>query len=324
MISNFVGRVDNTFLFVITISVVFFLGLTAAMIYFVVHYHHRKHPKGENIHGSLPLELLWTVIPTILVLIIFYYGMVGYREMQSIPKDAFPVKVYGAMWKWTFEYENGLITDTLYVPAGKPVVLHLESRDVIHSFYIPAFRIKQDAVPGVPTKMWFTANEPGSYQVLCAEYCGDRHSYMLSEVRAMPQQEFDTWYASASKELPAPAPVAQAKKPAGEEKKAGEETGEGDPERGKRIVQGKGACTACHSLDGSRLVGPSFKGLFGRKETVLVDGKEQEVVVDEAYVIESIKNPSAKVVKGYQPLMPPQQLTDQEIRDVIAYLKTLK
>jgi len=202
------------------------------------------------------------------------------------------------------------------LPVGKPVTVNLESVDVIHSFYIPAFRLKMDAVPGVPTKMWFTVEKPGSYQVLCAEYCGDRHSYMLSKVVGMPQAEFDKWYASASAEIEA--------QQAGTEE-AGAAPAGPSPEKGARLVKLKG-CVACHSLDGSRLVGPSFKGMFGKTETVIVNGKEEQITADEDYIRQSILEPGAAIVKGYPPAMPPQRdiVTDDDIEHIIAYLKTLK
>ncbi len=312
--SNFTNSVDNVFLFILAISVALLIGITVTMLYFIFRYHHKRNPRATDVPGNVTLEVIWTVVPLFIVMGFFYYGYIDYKEMRNFPEDAFNVKVTGRMWSWMYTYPNGFQTDTLYLPVGKPVTLHLESLDVIHSFYVPAFRLKQDAVPGIDTKMWFKIQKPGSYQVLCAEYCGDRHAYMLSKVVGLPQEKFDAWYARVSKEV-------EAEKAS--EQKAGGQTSGPSPAKGAKLVKLKG-CVACHSLDGSRLVGPSFKGIFGKTETVLVNGQEQEIVADEDYIRQSIKEPAAAIVKGYPPAMPPQDVTDEEIEHIIAYFKTLK
>ncbi len=314
--SNFTNSVDNIFLFILAVSVALLVGITITMIYFIIRYNHKRNPRATDIPGNVTLEVVWTVIPLLIVMGFFYYGYIDYKQMRDFPDDAMQIKVTGRMWSWLYTYPNGLQTDTLYLPVGKPVTVNLESMDVIHSFYIPAFRLKMDAVPGVPTKMWFTVEKPGSYQVLCAEYCGDRHSYMLSKIVGMPQAEFDKWYASASAEIEA--------QQAGTEE-AGAAPAGPSPEKGARLVKLKG-CVACHSLDGSRLVGPSFRGMFGKTETVIVNGKEEQITADEDYIRQSILEPSAAIVKGYPPAMPPQRniVTDDDIEHIIAYLKTLK
>lgn len=191
--SEFVKSVDFAFFFIISIAVFFLVLITGLMIYFVFKYNRKRHPKAENIHGNITLEILWTAIPTILVLFMFYFGWRGYKEMSSIPEDATIVNVSAQMWKWNFKYANGKTSDTLYVPVNKPVKVILNSIDVNHSFYIPAFRVKKDVIPGRENTSWFTATEIGSYPIFCAEYCGMNHSYMYTEVVAMSLDNFLAW-----------------------------------------------------------------------------------------------------------------------------------
>jgi len=199
--SEFVKSVDFAFFFIVAISVFFLVLITASMIYFVFKYSRKKHPRAKNIHGSVPLEILWTVIPTILVLFMFYFGWMGYQEMSTIPDDSMVVNVTAQMWKWSFKYENGRISDTLYVPVNRSVKVILNSLDVNHSFYIPAFRVKKDVIPGKQNTSWFKANEVGSYPIFCAEYCGLNHSYMYNEVVVMPETNFNTWLTTGIKQL---------------------------------------------------------------------------------------------------------------------------
>lgn len=191
--SEFVKSVDFAFFFIIAVSVFFLVLITFLMIYFVFKYNRKRNPKAKNIHGNVPLEILWTVVPTILVLFMFYFGWIGYEEMSSIPKDAIVVDVTAQMWKFNFKYANGRVSDTLYVPVNKPVKVVLNSLDVNHAFYIPAFRVKKDVIPGRQNTSWFTATEEGSYTIFCAEYCGLNHSYMYTQVVAIPENNFNTW-----------------------------------------------------------------------------------------------------------------------------------
>lgn len=191
--SEFVKSVDFAFFFIIAISVFFLVLITGLMIYFVFKYSRKKNPKATNIHGSMPLEVLWTVIPTILVLFMFYFGWAGYKEMSNIPENAMVVNVTAQMWKFNFKYDNGKVSDTLYVPIHKPVKVVLNSIDVNHAFYIPAFRVKKDIIPGKQNTTWFTANEEGSHPIFCAEYCGMNHSYMYTEVVVMQENKFLSW-----------------------------------------------------------------------------------------------------------------------------------
>jgi cytochrome c oxidase subunit II len=191
--SEFVKSVDFAFFFIVAISVFFLVLITGLMIYFVLKYSRKKHPKAQNIAGSVPLEILWTVIPTILVLFMFYFGWRGYKEMSNIPENSMVVNVTAQMWKWNFKYENGRVSDTLYVPVNRPVKVILNSLDVNHSFYIPAFRVKKDVIPGKKNTSWFKATEVGSFNMFCAEYCGLNHSYMYTQVVVLPENNFNTW-----------------------------------------------------------------------------------------------------------------------------------
>ncbi|MBN2236192.1 MAG: cytochrome c oxidase subunit II, partial [Bacteroidales bacterium] len=246
------------------------------------------------------LEIIWTVIPTLLVLVMFYFGWVGYAPMRAIPNDAIPIKATGRMWSWSFEYENGKVSPTLIVPIDKAVKLDLFSPDVLHSLYIPAFRVKEDVVPGVNNKMWFRAQKLGDYDILCAEYCGDRHSYMLSKVEVLSQEEYDAWY-NAKDEFA------------------------NEAEAGLKLLQSNG-CVACHSLDGSRLVGPTFKGLWNSTRTVTTGVVSRQVTVDEEYIKESIYNPSKDIVDTYPKVMISykESITEEQLKQINAYLKSIE
>ena len=304
--------VDFTFGFILIISVVMMTLITVLMVTFVVKYHRKRHPKPAQVHSHAILEVVWTVVPTLLALGMFYYGWLGYRLMHTPPPGAMEVKAIGRMWSWQFEYGNGKQATELYVPVGKPVKVNIESKDVIHSLYLPAFKVKQDAVPGLKTFLWFQPKELGEYNLFCAEYCGQRHSYMRSKVVVVPQADFDKWVQEGVEEV-----KISKEMPAAEREAA-------LVREGKRLTEIKG-CIACHTTDGTKLVGPTYKGLFGRTEHVVTDGQKREIVVDEAYVRKSILDPKADIVDGFQPLMPSQRglMTDDEIDAVIAYLKTL-
>lgn len=313
-LSNISDKVNGPILFIAGTSLVMLIGITAVMIYFTIRYHRRRHPVAEDVHGHKMLEIVWTVIPTVLAFGFFWYGWEGYKYIKTPPADAMQVKVTGRMWSWMHEYENGVTSPELYVPVNKPVKLNLNSQDVIHSYYIPAFKVKQDAVAGVPNLfLWFTAYQVGDYQVFCAEYCGLNHSRMWSKVHVMTQEDFDAWLKTEGEK------VAQMQKAA--------ETGGEDNLHilGEALSKSKG-CTACHSIDGSKLVGPSYKGIYGRPVVVLTAGQEREVTVDDEYIRHSILKPADDVVKGFQPLMPSQEglVTDADIKALTAYIKSLQ
>jgi len=290
--------VENVFLYIAAIAVSLLLLITFLMVYFVIRYHWKRNPQPADISGSTWLEIVWTLVPTFLVLTMFYYGYTGFQSLKKVPEGAIKIKVIARQWSWLFEYENGLKSPELRVPVGKSINLSLTSQDVIHSFYMPAFRIKQDAVPGMISHLWFKPTEVGTYDVLCAEYCGLQHSYMLTKVVVLPEGEFNQWY-QTWKEIEAKVPP------------------------GAQLFQEKG-CKACHSIDGTPGVGPTLKGLYGKTVTALTGGKERTVVAGDAYIRKSILEPSADVVKGFPPIMPTQKLTDQEMEEILQYLKELK
>ena len=304
--SNFVTGVDLAFWLIMGISFIFLIGLTFAMLYFIWKYNNKKNPVATQIKGSTKLEIIWTVIPTILVLVMFYYGWAGWAPMQKAPKDSFNITITGRMWNYTFEYENGKKTDTLYVPMNKAVKMKLVSLDVIHGFYIPAFRIKEDVVPGREKMSWFIAQKEGSFELFCSEYCGMNHSYMYTYVKVLPQDQFNKWYVDTVKRVEAAVDSPTAS--------------------GKRIMKNIG-CFACHSLDGTKLVGPSFKGIYGHAATVVTGGNEREVTVDDEYIKKSIYEPNADVVKGFNKglmLSYTGQLSEDDVKLITEYLKSLK
>jgi cytochrome c oxidase subunit II len=196
--SPFADYVDATFLFVVGLSLLVLLGLLIAMVYFVVRYSRKRNPHPSNIEGNVPLEIAWTVIPLGLFMVMFYLGWQGYLKISTIPEEAVPIRVTARMWSWTFAYPNGITTDTLRVPVNVPVKLLLNSADVNHSFYIPAFRVKKDVIPNRENTLWFQTNAVASYDVACAEYCGLRHSYMYTKVVSMDTAAFQAWYMKTS------------------------------------------------------------------------------------------------------------------------------
>jgi cytochrome c oxidase subunit 2 len=292
--------VDHVFLYILVICVFLLTLITFLMVYFVIRYRREKHPQPADIEGSTWLEITWTIIPTLIVLTMFYYGLTGFEFLKKVPPGSMPVKVIARQWSWLFQYENGVQDPELRVPVGKPIKLLLTSQDVIHGFYVPAFRIKQDVVPGMTNTLWFQPTEAGTFDVMCSQYCGLEHSHMLTKIVVLPEEEFTKWY--------------QGKK---------EKEVEKGPPPGFQLYQGRG-CIGCHSIDGSPRVGPTFKGLFGNSVTVTTDGKERIVVADETYLRKSILEPGADVVKGFPPVMPPEKLTDSELDEIVKYLETLK
>jgi len=299
--STFTSGVDQVFLLIVGISVVMLALVTVLMIYFVIRYHRRRHPKSEKVTQHTWLEITWTVIPTILVLIMFWFSFSEFRKMRDVPADALTVQVIGRMWDWAFEYPNGKKTDKLYVPLDRAVRLELKSVDVNHSFYIPAFRVKEDVVPGRQNFLWFRPQSMGPADIYCAEYCGQNHAYMMSKVIVMSQSEFDTWYNEGAAEPESGAPAVLA------------------------LMDDQG-CLTCHSVDGSPGAGPTFKGIFNRRTVVLVNGREREIDADEAYLRRAILEPNAEIVKGAAMEMPasPDPLSTEDVDAIIAYMENLK
>jgi cytochrome c oxidase subunit 2 len=313
---NLSNPADDTFFFILGLSVTLLALNTGLMLYFVFRYSRKRHPQAEEVKENTPLEIIWTVIPTILVLAMFYIGWKGFVYMRTAPPDAMVVHVTARQWSWTFDYPNGKETNVLNVPVRKPIKLLITSADVLHSLFIPAYHIKEDAVPGRETHLWFLPDQLGSYDLFCTEYCGIGHSNMITKVEVMTQKDFDAWY-SGKKEREAQ----ESHRAAGPRTK---ETGE-EAHEGAELLQSKG-CVACHTTDGSPRVGPTFKGIYGHRTTVVTSGKEREITVDDDYLRRSMLDPNADIVKGFPPVMPSQkgQLTNKQIEAIIDYLKTLR
>jgi cytochrome c oxidase subunit II len=314
---NMSNPADDTFYFILGISVTLLALNTGVMLYFLFRYSRKRHPQAEEVKENTPLEIIWTVIPTILVLAMFYVGWKGFVYMRHAPPDAMVVHVTARQWSWTFDYANGKETNVLKVPLGKPVKLLMTSADVLHSLFIPAYHIKEDCVPGQETHLWFLPDQLGSYDLFCTEYCGVGHSSMITKVDVMPRKDFDAWY-SGKKEQPEKGKARTAGKP----ERAGTET---LAHEGAELFRVKG-CTACHTTDGTPKIGPTFKGLFGGKETVIRGGKERVITVDEAFIKQTLLQPELDRVKGFPPIMPSQKglLSDKEIGELIDYIKSLK
>ncbi len=292
--------IDPVFMLIFGACLVLLIGITAAMLYFVIRYHRSRAPQAtSDAEGNLWLEIVWTALPTLLVLAMFYYGWSGYLSLRNVPEGAMEVTATARMWSWSFSYPNGATSPKLYVPVGKPVRVNLVSQDVIHGFFLPAFRVKRDVVPGMKNHAWFMAPKAGSYDLFCSQYCGTNHSAMITTVVALPEADFAVWLQRGA---------------------AGGAVAKID---GKKLVEEKG-CLGCHSLDGSPGVGPSFKGIMGRSEVVVTNGAERAIIVDEAYLKHSVLEPGADLVKGFPPVMPPFPLKEEEIAALVQYLKGLK
>lgn len=300
--SNLADGVDRAFAFIFIVAFIFIIGLTAFMIFTVIKYNRKKKHKAAQFSGSVKLEIIWTVVPSILVMMMFYYGWVGFAPMRQVPEGAMEIDAIGRMWEWEFDYGDGKLSKELVIPVNKPVKLNLISKDVNHSLFIPAFRVKEDVVPGYDNFLWFTPYYIGDYEILCTEYCGLLHSSMTSKTRVVDSADFVLWL----DELVATGNII-------------------DPP-GLELLKNTG-CLACHSLDGSKLVGPSFKEVFGSEKTVITNGDERTLTVDEEYLKLSITDPGEDMVKGYSKgLMQSYEsiLTEDQIIEMINYIKTIK
>lgn len=257
---------------------------------------------AEHVEGNTNLEITWTILPLFLVMIFAYLGAGNLSQIRRVDPDAMIVRVTGIQWSWKYEYPAyGVTTTELHVPEGKQVLLQMTSNDVIHSFWVPEFRVKQDLVPGRITELRITPTVVGNYKVRCAELCGTSHAYMEGPVVVSNQADFDAWMAERV-----------------EEAEIASQTPEG---RGQALVTANG-CAACHSVTGAAGIGPTWLGLFGREET-MTDGTV--ITADEDYIHESIKAPQAKIVAGFEnQLMPTYGFTDEQIDDIIAYIKTIR
>lgn len=296
--SSIASEVDGLFIFVTTVSLILLTGVTAAILYFVYRYR-RQHP-GERpspVEESRALEVSWIVIPTILVLLVFNWGFKSYVKMNVTPSGAYEVQVRASQWNFLFEYPNGVTSDTLVVPRGEEVKMRMSSADVLHGFFIPAFRVKYDVLPNRYTSVWFKATKEGSYDLFCTEYCGTGHSDMNKVVRVVSRSEFQKWLENAA--TPKDIPL---------------------PKLGERIYSQQG-CQGCHSLDGSQMVGPSFQGLYGMEGHKMSDGSS--VTVDENYLRESILQSQARIVAGYDGVMPSYSyLSERQVTALVEFIKT--
>ncbi len=296
--STAAGQVDALFLFLTAVSVFFGLLIAGLVVYFFIRYRRRSNDEiPPHIHGSTLLEITWSVIPLAIVMVVFFWSAQVFFSVHRIPAGAMEVSVVGKRWMWKLQHMTGQREiNELHVPVGTPVKLTLTSEDVIHSFFVPAFRIKQDAIPGRYTTIWFQATKAGRYHLFCAEYCGTQHSGMIGSVVVLEPHEFQAWLAGGAG---IQTPVAA----------------------GEKLFKDL-ACVTCHRGDsGAR--GPSLAGLFGRPVRL---GDGSTVTADESYLRESIVAPAAKVVAGYQPIMPTFQgmVSEEQLMQLVAYVKSLK
>ena len=304
--SNFVSTYNVAFYFIIGVSLFLLVVLTLAMVYFIFRYNRKRNLVATQIEGNTVLEVLWTVIPVLLSLVMFYYGWIGWKPMTKAPDDSMIITSVARMWNFSFIYGNGKQSPDLIIPVNKPIKLNLVSLDVIHSLFIPDFRVKTDITPGNEKFMWFLPQMEGEFKAYCAEYCGLQHSYMQANVIVMSEEKFNAWYIDTTRVIAVAA-------------------GSGPGAEGEAIMRAQG-CFACHTPDGSKLIGPSYLNLFGEEQIVLRDGKEVTITVDEEYIKKSIYDPNSEITKGYpQGLMQSYQssLTEDDIQKIIEYLKTL-
>ena len=298
------GNVDWLYYLLIWMSAFWFVLITGAVVYFVWKYRARDGHKRplRSPHHNNSLEITWTVIPALICVFLFIWGWRGYIDTATPPEHAMEISITGIKWNWQITYPNGYDdpNNELHVPVNRSVKLIMTSNDVIHSFFIPAFRIKKDVVPARYTHQWFKATQPGVYRVYCTEYCGKDHSLMKTVVVVHEPGEYDKYV-----------------------KKVAEfwETGLTPAERGKKVFDAY--CVACHTLDGSTKIGPSFKNIQFGTEHEMADGSK--VVVDENYILESITDPQAKIRKGYPGSMPSFKgiLSQKKMNGMIAFIKGL-
>ena len=295
--STIAGRVDGVFFFLVAVSAFFTVLIFALIWYFAIAYRRRSETEQPPaIHGDLRLELLWTIIPLGLAMVMFGWGASLYVTNSRPPADTLDITVVGKQWMWKFQHPQGpREINQLHVPVGRPVKLTMASEDVIHSVYVPAFRVKMDVVPGRYTSMWFEATTTGTYHLFCAEYCGTSHAGMIGQVVVMTPADYEAWLSGGT-------------------------TGESPVAAGERLFQQLG-CQSCHRADAAGR-GPALAGLFGQTQR-LQSG--DSVIVDEAYLRESILLPNAKIVAGYTPIMPTfqGQISEEGLLQLIAYLRSL-
>jgi cytochrome c oxidase subunit 2 len=296
--STIARRVDALYLYMVAITIFFTLLISGVLIFFVIKYKRRAaYEIPRPIAGSVKLETMWTVVPFIIAMSMFVWGASVYFAQYRPPTNAMEIYVVGKQWMWKFQHQTGQREiNELHVPVGRKVKLTMTTEDVIHSFYVPAFRVKADVIPGRYSYYWFEATKPGRYHLFCAEYCGTNHSGMGGWIVVMEPTDYDNWLSgNANQESPVAA--------------------------GQKIFQTLG-CASCHGQNGEGGRGPSFAGLLNSK--VQIEGG-QTVEADEAYVRNSILNPSEQIVAGYQNIMPTfkGQVNEEQMLLLITYIKSL-
>ena len=293
--STISGQVDGLYMFLIALTAFFSILIATMIMVFAIRYRKERNPIAQQVHGSTALELTWTIIPLGIAMVIFVWGAAIYYVESRPPRGAMEVYAIGRQWMWKFQHVQGAREiNTLHVPAGRDVRMIMTSQDVIHSFYVPAFRIKADVLPGRYTSTWFHATKPGRYHLFCAEYCGTQHSGMTGEVVVMEPAEYQAWATNSADGTLASA--------------------------GEKSFQQYG-CSMCH-ISNAQGRGPNLVGFYG-KTVLLDDGRT--VQGDESYVRESILNPGAKIASGFKNIMPTfqGQLTEEEVVGLVAYIKAL-
>jgi len=299
--SNFVEGVDRAFVFIFSVAFLFIIGITAFMIWSVIHFNRKKGKPARQFDGSNTLEIIWTLVPLVIVIIMFQIGWKGFAPMRKPPKGALEITAIGRMWEWEFDYGNNIRAKDLVVPVNKPVLLHLFSEDVNHSLFIPAFRVKEDVIPGYNNYLWFIPTVEGEYEVLCTEYCGLLHSGMLAKAKVVDSLAYEEWFAEAKTASIVPV------------------------HEGFTLLQATG-CLACHSVEGKKLVGPAFNNFFGSERRIIENGETLTITADEEYLKKSVYEPDVQIVEGYSKgLMKSYTdlLKDEDLAIISDYLKTL-
>jgi cytochrome c oxidase subunit 2 len=300
--STTAGEVDWLFNLILAVSAFFFCLIVTLMLIFVIRYRRRPGVQQKPAaNHSTALEMFWTLIPVGIVVYLFYAGFTIFMDMKTAPANSYEISVVAHQWSWEFTYPNGVQTNELHVPVERPVLLGMKSLDVIHGLYIPAFRVKQDIVPGRYTHAWFQAVKPGTYDLYCSQYCGKDHSGMITHVVVHPPGEFETWLEETERQSNNLPPA----------------------ERGARLFVRKG-CASCHTVDGTPKVGPTLAGVYGSMVRIV---GSPPVKADDDYVRESILEPDAKIVEGFESVRMPTfkgQLKEHEIDELIQYIKSLK
>lgn len=296
--STIAPQVDALYFFLIAVTAFFTGAIAIAVVVFVLKYR-RKHESdvGESIHGSVTLEIVWTVIPFLIAMVIFAWSSIVYFRIVRPPAETLEIYAVGKRWMWKFQHIDGQREiNELHLPVGRAVKLTMSSEDVIHDVFVPAFRVKADAIPGRYTTIWFTPTKPGEYHLFCAEYCGTKHSGMVGKVVVMESHDYQEWLAGGNSE----GTLAQ---------------------KGQKLFQDL-ACVTCHSPEGSGR-GPTLQGVFG-SEVALSNGTI--VTADDNYIRESILKPQVKLVAGFQPQMPTFQglVNEEGLMALLEYVKSMR